>query len=110
LLCDDPDAPVGIWHHWALFNLPATVDRLDEAYPLTGGLATSRQAINDFGAAGYGGPCPPRGHGTHRYRFRLFALRAPTLALPQQVKCAEVEKACAPHRLAVAQLIGTYSR
>jgi Raf kinase inhibitor-like YbhB/YbcL family protein len=110
LLCDDPDAPVGAWHHWALFNLPTAVGHLDEAYPATGRLVASRQAINDFGKPGYGGPCPPRGHGTHHYRFRLLALSVPSLALPEPVKCVDVENAAKPFLLGTAQLIGTYSR
>jgi len=110
LLCDDPDAPVGTWHHWALFNLAASVDHLDEAYPATDRLVASRQAINDFGRPGYGGPCPPRGHGVHHYRFRLLALNVSTLTLPDGAKCSDVEEAARSHVMATAQLIGTYSR
>ncbi len=69
-----------------------------------------RQAINDFGRAGYGGPCPPPGHGTHHYLFRLLALDVGTLGLDEGVRCAAVGNAAAAHVLAEAELMGSYSR
>lgn len=110
LLCDDPDAPVGTWHHWALFDIAAPTGRLDEAYPGDETVGGSRQAINDFGRSGYGGPCPPRGHGVHHYRFRLLALGVARLDLGPGPRCAEVETAARAHTLAEAVLVGTYSR
>jgi Raf kinase inhibitor-like YbhB/YbcL family protein len=106
LIVDDPDAPAGIWHHWAIYNIPVTVDRLDAAVPAS----AFSQAINDSGQRGYGGPCPPKGHGTHHYHFRLLALDVPALNLPDGPKVAMVENAVQSHTLAQAELIGLYSR
>jgi Raf kinase inhibitor-like YbhB/YbcL family protein len=69
-----------------------------------------RQATNDFVEIGYGGPCPPRGHGVHHYHFRLLALDAEKLSVKERVRCKEVEKAAQPHVIATAELVGTYSR
>lgn len=110
LLCDDPDAPAGTWHHWAVFDIPAHIDHLDEGYPTSERVDSVRQAINDFDRSGYGGPCPPPGHGTHRYRFRLLALGVAALDLPHRVRCPEVGHAARPHVLAEVELMGTYSR
>jgi Raf kinase inhibitor-like YbhB/YbcL family protein len=81
LICEDPDAPGGLFTHWILYDLPVDREKLDEA--VAGGepvvLGGVRQGKNDFGAVGYGGPCPPSG--THRYVFRLLALdQTPDLA------------------------------
>jgi Raf kinase inhibitor-like YbhB/YbcL family protein len=108
LLCDDPDAPLGTWHHWAVFNIPPAVHGLDKAYPTTGALYP--QAVNDLGSAGYGGPCPPPGHGIHHYHFQLLALNTPSLDLPKLVKCTSVAKAAHPYIVDKAEIIGVYSR
>src|SRR5919197_6162289 len=68
LIVDDPDAPVGTFAHWLAWGL----DR--EAGGLGEGERAPSEGRNDFGRTGYGGPCPPRGHGRHRYFFRLYAL------------------------------------
>ena len=80
LICDDPDAPMGTWVHWVIFNLPPDLDELPEGIrknvtPVIGkdSSVTALQGINDFKRFGYGGPCPPRG-AAHRYYFRLYAL------------------------------------
>jgi phosphatidylethanolamine-binding protein (PEBP) family uncharacterized protein len=65
--------------------------------------------LNDFGRPGYGGPCPPRGHGPHRYVFRLAALGAP-LAATERMRVAEVRRLAAPIEIAVAQFIATFGR
>lgn len=73
LICDDPDAPVGTWVHWVLFNLLPDVKSLPEHVPATPTLNNgAKQGKNDFRNFGYGGPCPPGG--THRYFFTLYAL------------------------------------
>ena len=108
LVCRDPDAPSGDWYHWAVFDIPARTNTLAEAGELQ--RAPIREAINDFGGRGYGGPCPPQGHGRHRYHFRLYALDVEHLNLHGSVRCREVEKAAEAHALATAELIGTYSR
>jgi Raf kinase inhibitor-like YbhB/YbcL family protein len=84
LICDDPDAPLGIWSHWVVFNLAPRARALNGGVPPEETIAAAaaetpessdgkppraRQGTNDFGKIGYGGPCPPSG--THRYFFRL---------------------------------------
>src|SRR5499425_1950470 len=76
LIVDDPDAPVGTWVHWVLFNLPASARSLGQNVPNKEELPYgSRQGRNDVGTTGYGGPCPPAGT-PHRYFFKLYALDA----------------------------------
>ena len=108
LIADDPDAPVGTWVHWVIYNLPADTIGMVENLPSTedvkgGGL----QGKNDFEKIGYGGPCPPSG--THRYFFRIYALDN-ELPLKAGAPKAEVEKAMAGHVVAQAQLMGTYRK
>jgi hypothetical protein len=110
LVCSDPDAPAGTWYHWAVFDVPATVRHLDEAYPTEARVDATRQATNDFRRSGYGGPCPPRGHGPHRYRFHLLALAVATLEVGDRADCRAVEKAAGRHVLAETVLTGTYGR
>jgi len=109
LIVDDPDAPVGTWVHWVLYDVPAEASELLEALPkgqfVAGG---ARQGINDFKHLGYGGPCPPPGK-PHRYFFKLFALDAPLDMKPGATK-RDVERAMEKHVLAQAQLMGTYKR
>ena len=110
LLCDDPDAPAGKWHHWAAFNIDAGQARLAEGVGRDGGAADFGQAINDFHRVGYGGPCPPRGHGRHRYHFRLLALSVDRLSLGTRPTCVDVEREARKHVVADATLIGIYQR
>ena len=110
LICSDPDAPVGTWYHWAIFDMPAATDQLAEGRPKDARVGAVRQAVTDFRRTGYGGPCPPKGHGAHRYRFHLMALDVASLALPEHVHCREVEREAVAHALAEAILTGTYSR
>jgi Raf kinase inhibitor-like YbhB/YbcL family protein len=107
LVVDDPDAPGGTWVHWVAWNIPGTARGLPEAVSPTD--AMLQQGRNDFDAIGYGGPCPPRGHGPHRYFFRLYALDAP-LTLPPTTTRATLDAALAGHVLATAELMGTYLR
>ncbi len=108
LLCDDPDAPSGTWRHWAAYDIPEDRASLDEDESRFG--AGFKQAINDFGRSGYGGPCPPHRHGPHRYRFRLLALGVPALSLPDNPSCPQVETEARKHVLAEALLTGVYER
>lgn len=103
LVCDDPDAPRGTFTHWLAWGLRPGAGELGE------GEAGPVEGCNDFGAVGYRGPCPPRGHGTHRYFFRLYALDA-ELDLASSSSKGEVERALEGHVLAVAELVGTYER
>ena len=110
LLCDDPDAPAGTWHHWAAYDIAAGQTELVEDASRHGGAARFKQAINDFQRAGYGGPCPPHGHGRHRYHFRLLALSVDHLPLGAKPSCREVEREARRHIIAEATLIGIYQR
>lgn len=104
LVLDDPDAPAKVWVHWVLYNLPPGSGLLPEG---TRGLeATTRQGRNDFGDVGYGGPCPPRG--THRYRFKLYALDT-RLELPEGCSKDHLIETMKGHVLAEAELTGTYA-
>jgi hypothetical protein len=108
LLCDDPDAPGGTWHHWAAYDLPRGQGRLaEDAARHDHGL---KQAINDFERIGYGGPCPPHRHGRHRYHFRLLALSIERLPVGDDPSCRAVEREARKHVLAEAVLIGLYER
>ena len=109
ITCEDPDAPKGTFHHWAIFDIPAYVRELPEGFGNTQHEGI-RQAKNDFGTVGYGGPCPPPGHGEHHYRFRIFALRVETLRVDENASCREVAQAASHHIAAEAELTGTFSR
>jgi Raf kinase inhibitor-like YbhB/YbcL family protein len=110
LVCEDPDAPAGTWHHWGIYNIPGDHDSLPEGFPPDSEVGGIRQAVTDFGRPGYGGPCPPRGHGTHHYYFRLYALDVAKLDLPLDADCEQVKAAAKRHAIEEAELMGTYSR
>jgi len=103
LLCDDPDAPVGNWSHWVLWNVEPTARGLEE------GSTAGVSGQSDFRRPGYGGPCPPEGHGPHRYFFEVYALDS-TLDLPESTKKKQLEKAMEGHVLAKGELMGRYER
>jgi Raf kinase inhibitor-like YbhB/YbcL family protein len=105
LIVDDPDAPVGTFTHWVLFDVPAEQSSLAE-----GARAIGVAGKNDFGRAGYGGPCPPRGHGPHRYTFTLYALDIASLKLKAGAGRREMETALRGHILAQAAYLGRYER
>lgn len=109
LIMDDPDAPNGTFAHWAAYDIPATRTSLERGAGNDSNAPFS-QATNDFGKAGYGGPCPPQGHGTHRYRFKLYALDVDGLTVPADAKVAQVEEQARRHQVAMAQITGTYER
>lgn len=109
LILDDPDAPVGTFVHWVLYNLPPTARSLPPAVPKQNEVAGGgRQGRNDFGDIGYGGPCPP-GHMPHHYRFLLYALDTP-LSLHAGATKPQVEDALKGHILARGRMVGVYSR
>jgi Raf kinase inhibitor-like YbhB/YbcL family protein len=103
LIMDDPDAPVGTFTHWLAWGID----------PEVGGLAAGERAPvegrNDFGVTGYGGPCPPPGHGPHRYFFRLYALDSEVGLHPGAIR-KELERALEGHLLGEAVLVGVYQR
>lgn len=107
LIMDDPDAPAGTWNHWLLWDIPQSLQSLAEKFkPGTVG----QSGKNDFGKQGYDGPCPPRGHGPHRYYFRLYALSVSALGLKAGANRAELDRALAGHILAEVQYMGRYER
>jgi Raf kinase inhibitor-like YbhB/YbcL family protein len=109
LICDDPDAPMGTWVHWVLYNLAGSQRQLPEAVPAREKLVDGTlQGRNDFGRIGYGGPCPPRGK-PHRYSFRLYALDA-LLPLAPGVRKKDLLKAMQGHILGQAEFLGVYGR
>lgn len=100
LIVDDPDAPMGNWDHWIVFDIPV-ISRIEEdSIP-------GKQGINDFRRKDYGGPCPPSG--THRYFFKIYALDT-KLNLAEGINKSALEKAMQPHILDKAQLIGLYKK
>ena len=107
LIVEDPDAPSRTWTHWLLYDIPAEVHQLEQGFQ-PGRLGMS--GSNDFGKLGYGGPCPPKGHGPHRYFFRLFALNVPSLGLRDGENRVGVELAIRGHVLGEAQCMGRYER
>ena len=107
LLCDDPDAPAGTWHHWAAYDLPPTVTELAVGAAQNKNI---KQAVNDFRKTGYGGPCPPRGHGPHHYHFRLLALSTDHLPAQANASCPEIEREARKYTIAEATLVGWYKR
>lgn len=103
LVVDDPDAPGATFRHWGAYDIPASVRSIGV------GQALGAQAVNDMDKPGYGGPCPPKGHGPHHYRFKLFALDAERLGLSNP-KIADLETAAQSHALAKGELTGVYER
>lgn len=100
LIVDDPDAPMGTWVHWVVYDIPV-VDRIEE------NSIPGKQGINDFGRRDYGGPCPPSG--THRYFFKIYALDE-MLNLKEGVSKRELERIIQGHILEKAELIGLYKK
>jgi hypothetical protein len=109
LIVDDPDAPVGTWTHWIIWNISAQATALQEGVPKVEDLDNgARQGMNDFRRIGYGGPCPPPGK-PHRYFFKLFALDA-RLDLKTGASRKELEFAMKGHVLSEAERMGRYKR
>lgn len=100
LIVDDPDAPMGMWVHWVVFDIPIVNSIEENSIP-------GKQGINDFGRKDYGGPCPPSG--THRYFFKIYALDA-MLNLKEGISKEELEKALEGHILEKVELIGLYKK
>jgi len=108
LIADDPDAPMGTWVHWVLYNLPAEARTLPEGIPAQAELPGGGQhGQNSWRRLDYGGPCPPSG--THRYFFKLYALDT-ALDLDPGASKEQLLKAMEGHILAHAELMGTYAR
>jgi Raf kinase inhibitor-like YbhB/YbcL family protein len=109
LIADDPDAPAGIWVHWVIYDIPATVHVLSEGLAKTDEIpGLAKQGINDFRRPGYGGPCPPPGK-PHRYFFRLYALNS-ALNLKPQASRSDVDRAMQGKIVGKAELMGKFKR
>jgi len=109
LIVDDPDAPIGTWVHWVIFDLPANLRFLPQNLPKSEQSADgSRQGSNDFEKIGYNGPCPPSGK-PHRYFFKLYALDA-KLNLKPGVTKKDVERAMQGRIVGRGEYVGRYSR
>jgi Raf kinase inhibitor-like YbhB/YbcL family protein len=100
LVVDDPDAPMGTWVHWVVYDMPLSSRIEQNSIP-------GKQGINDFGRRNYGGPCPPSG--THRYFFKVYALDA-MLNLKEGLSKKELEHFLQGHILEKAELLGLYKR
>ena len=102
LIVDDPDAPSGLFTHWAVWNISPQTSAIAE-----GSTPKGAQGTNDFGKSGYGGPCPPSG--THRDYFKIFALDR-ELDLPFSAKRSQLDAAMKGHVIAQGELMARYSR
>ena len=105
LTCEDPDAPGRTFVHWVMWGIDPTLNSLEEGTVPSG----ARLGPNDFGRAGYGGPCPPPGHGAHHYHFTLYALSA-SVDLKEGSSLNDLRRAIEGKVLAEASLVGTYER
>jgi Raf kinase inhibitor-like YbhB/YbcL family protein len=104
LVVDDPDAPSGTFRHWGVYDIPAS------ARSIGAGQKVGTEVSNDFGKPGYGGPCPPKGHGPHHYHFKLFALDVDKLNVGPGARVVDVENEASKHAIAQGELVGTYER
>jgi len=102
LVVDDPDAPSGLFTHWAIWNISPQTSTIAE-----GSTPKGVQGTNDFGRSGYGGPCPPSG--THRYYFKIFALDR-ELDLSSSAKRSQLDAAMKGRVIAQGELMGRYAR
>ena len=102
LSCIDPDAPMGDFIHWLIYNIPATATEIPQGGPLPAG---AQEVSNDFGKKAYGGPCPPSG--THRYFFVLYALKVGDLGTVNKKDFLQKVK---ENQLSSAEIIGLYTR
>lgn len=100
LIIDDPDAPMGTWDHWVVWDIPPTEMIEEDSVP-------GVEGINDFNKHSYGGPCPPSG--THRYFFKVYSVDV-KLALNPNSRKRDVENAMMGHVLAKGELVGLYAR
>lgn len=110
----DPDAPTGSgWWHWTMVNIPATINALEADAGNKGGSRLPTGAVqgrNDFGYAGFGGACPPKGDSPHRYRFKVWALKSDSLPIDSDSSGALVGFMLNENQLATAELVPVYGR
>ncbi len=104
LVVYDPDAPSGDWVHWIIWNIPPETTMIQEGEAIP----NATQGLTNFGNSGYGGPCPPSG--THRYIFKLYALKLEKIDLGEVAKRDQLEQEISGNILDSTELIGMYSR
>lgn len=111
IIVDDPDAPRGTFTHWIAWNIPprGEIPRGVPPKEVVESPLHIVQGINDFGRIGYGGPCPPPGHGVHHYHFKVYALDTELNLRPGSSR-KELEKAMEDHVIAWGELVGLYER
>ena len=113
ITCYDPDAPTGsgFWH-WLIVNIPSNVTELEAGAGSAGGKmpAGALQTRTDFGAPGYGGPCPPEGDHPHRYLFTVFAVKADKIDVKADTSAAVVGFNLHFNTLAKAEIMGLFKR
>jgi Raf kinase inhibitor-like YbhB/YbcL family protein len=102
LSCIDPDAPMGDFIHWFIYNIPAATAEIPQGGPLPAG---AHEVMNDFGKTPYGGPCPPSG--THRYFFTVYALKVSDLG---SLTKKDFLKKVKENEIGSAEIIGLYKR
>jgi Raf kinase inhibitor-like YbhB/YbcL family protein len=115
LLVHDPDAPTGGagWWHWLIYDIPATASALAQGAGSADVAALpkgAKQGRTDFGSKGWGGPCPPVGHGKHHYHFTLHALKVAKLEVADDAAAALVGYSVNANSLGKAEFIGLYGR
>lgn len=107
VISDDPDAPMGTWVHWVVYNIPTNVNHLKEGFPKKEVFENITQGMTDFRKIGYGGPCPPSG--IHRYFFKVYALDIELNEKPGLTK-NEILRKIESHIIGYGELIGKYKR
>lgn len=110
LVCEDPDAFKGTFMHWAAYGISPDRDYLHAGYEAAADAPGFHQAVNDFGHAGYGGPCPPKGDTAHSFHFRLSALDAPITGAGPETTCREIIAMAQPHVIESAEIVASYVR
>jgi len=110
LLVADPDAPTGVFKHWAAYSIPGSRRSLPEGIPQGESAMDFRQARNDFEEFGYGPPCPPPGDDPHRYEFRVWALGVDSIEVGEGPTYEDVRDAASPTVVAKGLLTGRFGR
>lgn len=107
IICHDPDAPRPKgWYHWVVVNIPNNVNSIKQGGHIEGSLET----LTDFNEAGYGGACPPVGHGIHHYNFTIYALDTDRIDTHENEKPTVVESKILQHAIAKSTITGLYER
>jgi len=103
VICEDPDAPSGVFTHWVLYDIPSSSDGLPEDRK------KGTSGVNSFGKTGFGGPCPPKKDHAHHYHFHVYALDVESLG-PSGLSKEDAVNAMRGHIVAEGELVGTYKR